>query len=184
MRRANRNHNRWNRTSNVYHLPKRKRSGLVLFSVSVAAAAALTQAYISGMFSGTSFQKLVNVASSPEPLGERIQFTRCHTGGGYNCVVDGDTIWLRGQNIRLADIDTPETHDYGCTSEKQLGERATNRLLEILGSGSVSLEPIARDKDQYGRLLRLVLVNGQSVGETLVEEGLARWYEGGRQPWC
>lgn len=184
MRRANRKHTRWKRTSNVYQLPQRKRSGLVLFCITMAAAAALTQAYVSGIFSGNSFHTLVNAGSGREPLIERIQFTRCHTGGGYNCVVDGDTIWLQGQNIRLADIDTPETHDYGCPSEKQLGDRATTRLLEILGSGTVSLEPIARDKDGYGRLLRVVLVNGESVGDTLVEEGLARWYGGGRQSWC
>ena len=45
-------------------------------------------------------------------------FPLCHTGGGYNCVVDGDTIWLGGQNIRIADIDAPETHKPRCASEK------------------------------------------------------------------
>lgn len=99
-------------------------------------------------------------------------------------MVDGDTIWMNGQKIRIADIDTPETHDYGCQSEKDLGDRATNRLEEVLESGSITLQSINRDKDQYGRLLRIVMVNGQSVGQTLVSEGLARWYEGGRRPWC
>jgi endonuclease YncB( thermonuclease family) len=32
--------------------------------------------------------------------------------------------------------------------------------------------------------LRVVRVDGQSVGSVLVEEGLARWYAGGRRPWC
>ncbi|ALJ13760.1 thermonuclease family protein [Sphingopyxis macrogoltabida] len=105
-------------------------------------------------------------------------------GGGYNCVVDGDTIWLEGVKIRIADIDTPETQDYRCQAEKDLGDRATVRLQEILQGGRISLEPIDRDADQYGRKLRIVLVDGESVGETLVDEGLARWYEGGRKPWC
>ena len=26
-------------------------------------------------------------------------FTLCHTGGGTNCVVDGDTIWLAGEDL-------------------------------------------------------------------------------------
>jgi micrococcal nuclease len=43
--------------------------------------------------------------------GVRAHFGFCHTGGGTNCVVDGDTIWLQGQNIRVADIDAPETHE-------------------------------------------------------------------------
>jgi micrococcal nuclease len=116
--------------------------------------------------------------------GERVQFSSCHVGGGYNCVVDGDTIWLRGQKIRIADIDTPETHDFRCPSEKELGDRATRRLQQLLNNGVVSLQSIDRDEDRYGRKLRIVLVNGTSVGDTLVGEGLARWYGSGRQPWC
>lgn len=112
-------------------------------------------------------------------------FVLCHTGGGTNCVVDGDTIWMAGQNIRIADIDTPETHDYRCPEEKALGDRATQRLHQLVNSGTVTLQPIGdRDVDGYGRKLRIVSVNGTSVGDTLVSEGLARYYEGGKQPWC
>ncbi|MBJ7439824.1 MAG: thermonuclease family protein [Sphingopyxis sp.] len=118
------------------------------------------------------------------PAGERVSFSFCHVGGGQNCVVDGDTIWLHGEKIRIADIDTPETHDYQCPGEKALGDRATVRLRDLLQAGSVSLGSIDRDEDQYGRKLRIVMVDGESVGEALVDEGLARWYEGGRRPWC
>ena len=112
-------------------------------------------------------------------------FGLCHTGGGTNCVVDGDTIWVAGQNIRIADIDAPETHDFGCTEEKTLGDQATQRLHQLVNGGAVSLRPAGdRDADRYGRKLRLVLVNGKSVGDTLVREGLARSYGGGKRPWC
>ena len=114
----------------------------------------------------------------------RMAFDYCHVGGGYNCVVDGDTIWLRGQKIRIADIDAPETHDYRCPSEQELGNRATKRLHALLEGGSITLEPIDRDEDRYGRKLRRVLVDGRNVGDTLVSEGLAREYGAGRQPWC
>ena len=43
---------------------------------------------------------------------------------------------------------------------------------------------IDRDEDRYGRKLRNVRVNGSDVGAALVGEGLARWYAGGRRPWC
>lgn len=119
--------------------------------------------------------------SAPAPT---VAFGFCYTGGGYNCVVDGDTIWLAGQKVRLADIDAPETHDYRCTEEKVLGDRATQRLIQLVSSGPVTLQPIDRDQDKYGRKLRIVVVNGTSVGDTLVNEGLARYYEGGRKPWC
>jgi len=116
--------------------------------------------------------------------GVRANFGFCHVGGGHNCVVDGDTLYLEGVKIRIADIDTPETHDPKCAEEKSLGDRATQRLIRLVNSGDVTLAPIDRDEDSYGRKLRIVKVDGESVGETLVGEGLARWYEGGRRPWC
>ena len=48
----------------------------------------------------------------------------------------------------------------------------------------MTLSGIGRDRDRYGRRLRIVAVDGVSVGETLVGEGLARWYAGGRRSWC
>jgi hypothetical protein len=44
------------------------------------------------------------ITLSDEPAQAR-HFGFCHTGGGTNCVVDGDTIWLDGIKIRVADID-------------------------------------------------------------------------------
>ena len=116
--------------------------------------------------------------------GVRAQFSFCHVGGGYNCVVDGDTIWLEGVKIRIADIDAPETHDPKCPSELQRGNLATKRLQQLVNSGTVTLRPIGRDEDRYGRKLRIVMVDGRSVGDTLVAEGLVRPYGNGRRPWC
>lgn len=121
---------------------------------------------------------------SPRSAPVTASFGFCHTGGGTNCVVDGDTFYLGGQKIRIADIDAPETHDYGCASELARGERATRRLQDLLNSGAVRLASIDRDTDVYGRKLRIVEVDGTSVGETLVDEGLARWYGSGRRAWC
>jgi micrococcal nuclease len=123
-------------------------------------------------------------AEETPPLAAAVKFNHCHTGGGFNCVVDGDTIWLDGQNIRIADIDAPETHEPRCPEELALGNRATQRLHQLVSSGVVETQTMGRDSDRFGRKLRVVLVDGVSVGETLVTEGLARWYEGGKRPWC
>jgi endonuclease YncB( thermonuclease family) len=123
-------------------------------------------------------------AASGGSEGVRASFGFCHVGGGYNCVVDGDTLYLKGVKIRIADIDAPETHEPKCAEEKSLGDRATQRLIRLVNSGEVALAPIGRDEDGYCRKLRIVKVDGESVGETLVEDGLARWYRGGRRPWC
>lgn len=123
-------------------------------------------------------------AEANEVGGARAHFSMCFIGGGYNCVVDGDTIWLQGTKIRIADIDAPETHDPRCSSEKELGDRATLRLQQLLNGGTVTLETVDRDIDRYGRKLRIVDVDGKSVGSVLVREGLARVWDGARHPWC
>lgn len=116
--------------------------------------------------------------------GPAVAFGLCHTGGGTNCVVDGDTFWFAGEKVRIADIDTPETHPPRCADEAARGERATQRLRELLSAGPVALEAIDRATDRYGRRLAIVSAGGVPVGETLIEEGLARRWGGPRRSWC
>lgn len=112
------------------------------------------------------------------------QFGSCHVGGGTNCVVDGDTFWMDGEKIRIADIDAPETHPSRCADEARLGTAATDRLQVLLNMGPVDLATADRDTDRYGRKLRIVRRDGRSIGAILVDEGLARRWGGSRQPWC
>lgn len=149
------------------------------------AALSLSPHVIRPVADGGAWEAGVRVLSeSGDGPGVRARFALCHTGGGVNCVVDGDTIWIGGDKVRIADIDAPETHPPRCAREAELGDRATLRLRELLNAGAVTLTRIDRDTDRYGRLLRTVEVDGRGVGDTLVAEGLARWYGGGRQPWC
>jgi len=37
-------------------------------------------------------------------------FALCGPGPRVTCVVDGDTFWFEGEKVRIADINTPETH--------------------------------------------------------------------------
>jgi len=114
----------------------------------------------------------------------RESFGLCHTGGGYNCIVDGDTFHYHFTTIRVADIDAPETHPPRCAQEAELGHRATLRLQELLNQGPFTLQPIDRDHDQYGRALKIVMRGDTSLGAQLVSEGLARRWTGHREPWC
>lgn len=112
------------------------------------------------------------------------RFAFCHSGGGTNCVVDGDTFWFGGTRYRIADIDTPETHGPRCADEAALGARATDRLQQLLNAGPFTLEEGDRDADRYGRKLRVVTRGGESIGGKLVDEGLARTWGRARRPWC
>ena len=112
-------------------------------------------------------------------------FSLCAGSSDTNCVVDGDTIWLEGVKIRVADIDTPEISQPRCDYEYELGIKARDRLVTLLNQGEFSAVPIGnRDEDQYGRKLRVLKRDGRSLGDQLVAEGLARTWTGRREPWC
>ena len=121
-----------------------------------------------------------------EPVIEQynLSFSECSGPNRYTCVVDGDTFWLEGVKVRIADINTPEVSSPECPIEANLGAQATRRLTSLLNAGGFSLETIDRDEDGYGRKLRIVTRGGESLGETLVEEGLAERWQGRRGGWC
>lgn len=110
--------------------------------------------------------------------------TLCAPGPRDNCVVDGDTAWIAGEKIRFADLNAPEISQPQCPAERARGIRARDRLLELLNAGTVTLARQGRDKDRYGRSLRIVLVDGKPVGDVLIREGLARPWRGRSGGWC
>lgn len=127
----------------------------------------------------------VAAASRFAALPERSsQFPICDDGPRITCVVDGDTIWLDGAKIRIADINTPEVSDPQCPAEARLGRRATLRLQALLNDGPFALASIDRDEDTYGRKLRIITRDGASLGQQLVAEGLAEPWRGRRSSWC
>ena len=97
------------------------------------------------------------------------------------CVVDGDTVWIEGEKIRLADIDAPEPGG-ACEAERVTAARAAGRLARLLREGGYVIERSGRDT--YGRTLATISIGGRSVGAILVAEGLARPWSGRRERWC
>ncbi|MFK7842668.1 MAG: thermonuclease family protein [Sphingorhabdus sp.] len=143
-------------------------------------AALCTALFLAIFISGGPTTTAAAVGTDPN----RASFGICFGPERYTCVVDGDTIWFEGRKIRIADINTPEISNPGCAYEKQLGQQAKMRLQALLNQGRFSLQRIDRDQDQYGRDLRIITRDGLSLGETLVEEGLAERWQGYRRDWC
>jgi len=100
-------------------------------------------------------------------------------------VVDGDTVKLAGETIRLIGYDTPETYRARCAAERAHGDAATIRLQEHLSAASsAQLSYLAR-RDRYGRRLAQLSLDGQDVANLMVSDGMARRYKGGtRGNWC
>lgn len=99
-------------------------------------------------------------------------------------VYDGDTIRLGQERIRIVGLDTPELgHRAECESEALAAERAKQALIGEIARGSVALH--RQGTDRYGRTLARVTVDGRDVADTLIAQGHARPYAGGRrESWC
>ncbi len=100
-------------------------------------------------------------------------------------VIDGDTIVIRGEHIRLLGINAPELKGK-CRAESVRALRARSRLMKLIESAQIDID---RDGfDRYRRTLAKVSVAGTDLGHVLMREGLARkWvqsYNGQQEPWC
>lgn len=93
-------------------------------------------------------------------------------------VIDGDSLRLGSESIRLIGIDAPELKQtcqdqfdkvYNC------GQDARSELRRLIGNGYTTVCSMNK-KDKYGRNLAYCKVNGLDVGRHLVRHGYAVSY--------
>jgi endonuclease YncB( thermonuclease family) len=92
---------------------------------------------------------------------------------GRVSVVDGDTLELHGQRIRLAAIDAPEARQSCLLGGKPwpCGRRAAFALADLVGTATVTCR--WRSRDRYRRAVATCAVGGTDLGGWLVEQGWA-----------
>ena len=91
-------------------------------------------------------------------------------------VVDGDTLAVAGQRVRLHGVDAPEANQL-CERGGQpwrCGADATEALRAFLAGRPVACTPV--DRDRFGRIVARCAVEGQDLGAWLVGQGLAVAY--------
>jgi len=117
--------------------------------------------------------------------GQKVQVeTTCKVGYVY----DGDTIAMTCNGrpdvtARLMGFDTAETKNPGCAEELAHGALATDRLRQLVKRGEITITRMGRDK--YNRPLIRLDIDGQDVADTMIREGLAVAYHGGKRVnWC
>lgn len=113
--------------------------------------------------------------------------------------IDGDSIRCNGENMRMMVSNTPQTAGYDtpeigngrsgskCKAERMLGKVATRRLAELLAIPGINVwDSGERDQTQSQRpLVWIELPDGTSVGDILLDEGLALpWTPGAPINWC
>ncbi|WP_315720139.1 MULTISPECIES: thermonuclease family protein [unclassified Bradyrhizobium] len=97
---------------------------------------------------------------------------------GRATVVDGDTIEIHGERIRLWGIDAPESDQLCRNSDSDLypcGRQSAASLAAILYAIPRPVTCTPKEKDQYGRTVAVCLlgVPGPDLGQWLVSKGLA-----------
>lgn len=106
-----------------------------------------------------------------------------HDIAGAARVVDGDTLEVRGEKLRLLGIDAPEMAQT-CEADGQqvrCGKLAAEHLDELIGSRTLNCAVEGRDR--YGRGLARCQAGGRDVAEAMTRDGWAmsdRRYSDGR----
>lgn len=111
-------------------------------------------------------------------------------------VSDGDTVVIAAPflpaplkpqlAVRIFGVDTPEKgHRAQCPSEAQRGEMATQFTKQLVSQGR-QFQVVLYGWDKFGgRVLGDIIVDGQSVRQGLIANGLAREYYGDKkESWC
>lgn len=105
-------------------------------------------------------------------------------------VVDGDTVKITGEvwpnvrveeRVRMARVDTPETRA-ATSCERVLAAKATQYTLAAFGAGQrIVVRAVGRDN--FGRVLAEVYIDGANFNDRLISSGFARVY-GTKGAWC
>ncbi len=88
-------------------------------------------------------------------------------------VVDGDTLRVAGERVRLFGIDAPESGQ-PCRDGGDCGAQSKAHLEALIGGRDVTCVP--EDVDRYGRVVATCRVDGADLNRAMVRDGQAMPY--------
>lgn len=95
---------------------------------------------------------------------------------GVASVIDGDTIEIHGDRVRLEGIDAPESSQLCAQNGKtwRCGQKASLALSDFIGRQTVTCKGVGKDK--YGRFLGRCSVGNVELNAWMVSNGFALAY--------
>jgi len=126
-----------------------------------------------------------------DPLPEKLPHCIWHTKvKKVDRIYDGDTFfaYVKGHNpidkksvgIRIRGIDTPEMKDKNLKVKKKAQKAKELAMKEIESARTIHLYNV-NTKDKYGRLLATVFCDRRDLAKILIENRLAKSYDGGKK---
>ncbi|WP_373086942.1 thermonuclease family protein [Sneathiella sp.] len=129
------------------------------------------------LVAGTSVSLGVVISLAPQILSRTNDYSTPMKIAGSVHIVDGDTLWMKGQKIRLAGIDAPESQQTCISTSRsryQCGIAARNFLKDLIADQPVQCD--SRSMDKYGRLLATCYIGTRDINAEMVSAGWAVAY--------
>jgi len=96
---------------------------------------------------------------------------------GVASVIDGDTLEIHGQRIRLHGIDAPESQQLCLAADNEpwrCGQQASLALADRIGRAPIACR--RTDTDHYGRMIGICFRGGEDLNAWLISSGWAVAY--------
>ena len=101
--------------------------------------------------------------------------------GRHAIIIDGDTIAIGSERVRILNIDAPESFRPLMPGGVGGGPTSKGASCCAAGGGPVGID--RRGEDRYTRTLARLSAGGRDVGSVLIAEGLALPWKDGRAAW-
>ena len=148
--------------------------------------AAIAIAFAAGLALGSQIDRLplIMISAPPELTGLTDQVRQILPRLDGVRVIDGDTIAMGSERIRIANIDTPEKGSLArCAEERRRAARATAHARRLFAQAE-DIDVYRQGRDHYGRTIARVRLDGWDFGSSMISAGHARRWTGRREPWC
>jgi endonuclease YncB( thermonuclease family) len=138
-------------------------AGAALFGIALGTALDLLERDQTGQVQANA----ITQHAPPASTGSTVVLRGASSGA---TVIDGDTLRIGNERIRLHGVDAPESSQ-SCADGWAAGRMAATRLSSLTSGRKVECQE--KDRDRYGRMVAICRVSGEDLGAIMVSEGLA-----------